>query len=381
MAIVNRSRLLAGIALGTVLAWTCAVQAAEAASPTAAVADAITVTPDQRLARGCRPWTPKGLSFYGRLVPRGWKTDPGTVNATESYSSWTVEAVQWLGGDTLRLQVGLPFLDPASPQAAAGYLDDVRAAVEAARRQGLAVILSMQWEGRTNVKPVEMRPHDSTLRAWRAIAPAFAGDPGVMFELFNEPASPRPPPPWAWRDWHDGHQAVIDALRAMGVRNVLLVDGLDGARDFRGAPPLVDPLRQLAYAIHPYLGADLRTAADYDAHFGAFAQSHAVVATEWAFLATHCASGDAGSSAGLLDWLASRRIGVIGYGADDKAGRLLRGGPARAFRLTTFEGRACTDPEAGFGEQLRRTFVRERDQDERAPPLSRGDCQGAPSAR
>jgi hypothetical protein len=362
--------------LSAALVATPGVRAATAASSPdpAAADDAITVTADQRLAKGCRPWTPRGLSFFGRLVPQGWQTDPGTMRAQQAFSSWTVDAVKWMGGDTIRLQIGLPFLDPQSPEATPGYLDEVREAVRMARRAGLVVILSMQWEGRTHVKPVEMIPGASTLRAWRVVGPAFADDPGILFELFNEPASPSAPGPGFWRAWHDGHQAVIDALRALGARNVLVVDGLNGARTFDGAPALQDPLGRLAYGLHPYLAADMAAPADFDRRFGRFAASHAMIATEWSHEVRACGAADGEAAARLLDYLDARRIGLVGYGADEAAGRLLRTGGGTDFRATTFDGHRCEDHDAGPGELVRRSFARAAAADARESPLPRAVC-------
>ena len=345
-----------------------ALAALLAAAPALAQAagDAVTVADGRQLLRDCRPWTPRGLSFFGRLVPRGWKTDNGTMAARDGFSRWVVDAVRAFGGDTLRLQVGLPFLDPRSPAYDEAYLDDVRQAVAMARSTGLVVVLSMQWEGRTGVKPVEMLPRDSALRAWQRLGPVFAKDGGVLYELFNEPASPPQPGPGFWRGWQDGHQAIIDMLRAAGARNTLVVDGLNGARLLQGAPELRDPLGRLAYGTHPYAGPDLASPAQWDEHFGRFAQSHAVIVTEWSHLPRDCGVADGATVDRFVDYLATHRIGLIGYGIDEANGGRLARREGGTVVPKTFDG-ACQAFTTGPGAALRRLFARTAEADARAP--------------
>ena len=77
-------------------------------------------------------------------------------------------------------------------------------------------------------------------------------------------------------------QGLIDALRAAGAENVLLVDGLQFARNLAGAPPLDDPLGQLGYAVHPYLGRHNQTPRAVGRRsWAASPATHPVMATEW----------------------------------------------------------------------------------------------------
>jgi len=174
---------------------------------------AVSVADGKQLLRDCRPWVPTGLSFYGRLIPSRWDSDPDTLQARDSFGQANMDLVRQFGGDAVRYQIGMPFLDPKSPQYRPGYLDEVAAAVQLARRDGFVVFLSMQWQGRTRVRAVETMPGASALRAWQAIAPRFSRDQGVVFELFNEPDSGTRPDPQTWELWRAGHQAIIDALR------------------------------------------------------------------------------------------------------------------------------------------------------------------------
>ena len=328
----------------------------------------------RQLLRDCKPWVPHGLSFFGRLVPSQRQADPSTAAARERYSATTIGLARAIGADVVRLQIGLPFLDPQSPEYDKDYLGEVKDAVAQARRAGFSVIVSLQWEGRTGVKPVEMQPKASALRAWMAVAPAFAGDLGVAFELFNEPVSPAEPGPGQWDVWRVGHQALIDALRRSGVRNLLIADGQHGAQRLEGAPALVDPLGQLAYSVHPYFGQEDNSPQGWDARFGRFAATHPVIVTEWGHAARQCERGGADQVAQLLDYLAARRIGVVVYGADEVHSRVLRWQDDQPV-WSSYRGRPCNGAAAGPGELLRTWFERAERDAARSPALAPAACE------
>ena len=90
-----------------------------------------------------------------------------------------------------------------------------------------------------------------------------------------------PRTPAEWGPWQEAMQAMIDALRRRGRENVLLVPGTQFSRSLAGAPPLDDPLGQLGYAVHPYLGPHNQTRAQWEKKFGDFARTHPVMATEF----------------------------------------------------------------------------------------------------
>lgn len=317
----------------------------------------VRVKDGRELLRDCVPWVPLGLSFFGRLTPRGWPTDESAVQARDKFGPWTVDAVKWMGGDVLRLEVGLPFVDPGSPQFSAPYIEEIKQAVAMARGAGLSVILCLQYQGRTNVKPVEYVPAGSTRRAWRQLGPVFAGDLGVIYEIFNEPVSKPQPDAKRWKEWQEGHQAVIDDLRAARIRNTVLVAGLYGSHTFLGAPVLQDPTGQVAYAVHPYLRENYNTPADWDAAFGDFAKTHAMIATEWGMSRNACEFGNEATAQQLLAYMEKLGIGVVLYGADEEFSRLLKR-DGKGFRLTSFANKACDAPGAGPGEVIKPYFDR-----------------------
>lgn len=339
----------------------------------------------RQLVRDCKPWVPRGLSLFGRLIPKSWRSDPGTVAARDAFGPATLELARAIGADVVRLQIGLPFLDPESPRHDPAYLGELKDAVAMLRQAGFSVILSMQWQGRTGVKPAETVPAASALRAWRVVGPAYAADLGIAFELFNEPTGALPPTAQDWAAWQAGHQAVIDALRRGGARNLLIVNGLHGAQWLDGAPALVDPLRQLAFAVHPYFGTQVpaggaarRTEESlvnvWERRFGRFARSHPVIATEWGHAAKHCAAGGESQVESLLEYLHERRIGVIAYGVDEQQNRLLLRTEGGRPVWSNFRGKSCDAQGAGPGEMLRALFEQQAREAQRAEALAPAVC-------
>src|SRR5690606_20189866 len=206
------------------------------------------------LLRDGKRWYPKGMTFFGRLIPDGHKSDNSTLYAQRRFGQEYMDALKWLGGDTVRLQIGLPFLDPKSDYFDPAYIEQVADAVNLARDNGMTVILSMQWQRRVNVPGGEKKmPGESTLRAWEYTAPKFRTDKGVMYELFNEPTTGKNPSRNQWMRWQTGHQEIVDLIRSKKIQNVLIVDGPAEGKILSEDYLIDDPLNKTVYAIHPRL--------------------------------------------------------------------------------------------------------------------------------
>ena len=90
------------------------------------------------------------------------------------------------------------------------------------------------------------------------------------------------------------------------------------SRSLDGAPPLDDPLDQLGYAVHPYLGKHNQTRAQWDKKFGDFARTHPVMATEFNAHAGggYCRPELAEQAEALLAYLHEKRIGLVAWALD-----------------------------------------------------------------
>jgi len=267
--------------------WLAAVALALCVVATAGAADAVgSVTVEgSRFYRDGAPWVAEGVTLVGLVSPAGLVANKATYAAArKSFGPGMLGQAKRFGADLVRFQVSQTGLDPKSKGYDAHYRDEVASAVTLARKSGLNVIVSMQWQGVSGKREAGM-PSAATLRAWNAILGGFAKDKGVLLEIFNEPEL-RGIRPNDWAEWQDSMQPLIDGLRAAGSQNVLLVGGAQFARSFIGAPSLSDPLGELGYAVHPYLGEHNQTRGQWEKKFGAFASKHPVMATEFNSSAT-----------------------------------------------------------------------------------------------
>jgi hypothetical protein len=113
-------------------------------------------------------------------------------------------------------------------------------------------------------------PDDNSLTFWRDAARTFRNEPGVLFDLYNEPHNVT----WdAWKNggmvmdngptvrhptrYHTpGMQEMLDTVRAQGAKNLIVCGGLDWAYDMSGflkGYTLNDPYGNgVIYANHTY---------------------------------------------------------------------------------------------------------------------------------
>ena len=151
----------------------------------------------------------------------------------------------------------------------------VKEIVELCASKGCYIILDLHWsdcgEWGVNIGQHSM-PDENSLAFWKDLAPIYANHPAVIYDLYNEPHdvswdvwlsggtvtdrpnTPRRGPPRTYRAV--GMQALLDAVRATGAKNVVIAGGLDWAYDFSGilaGRQLKDPSGNgVIYANHAY---------------------------------------------------------------------------------------------------------------------------------
>ena len=139
---------------------------------------------------------------------------------------------------------------PWQKQATGGipYRQLVDAAIDAANTRGAYLVLDLHCFG---------PPTDDAIKFWKDAAVRYKNNPGVIFELWNEPHS------MSWKVWRDGGllnsaenghtdlnakennqtdddestpgmQALVDAVRSTGARNLIIAGGLDWGYDLSG---------------------------------------------------------------------------------------------------------------------------------------------------
>ncbi len=187
--------------------------------------------------------------------------DAGMIAAMKS---WAINAVRvplnedcWLGTNASAAYSG------------ARYRTIVAAYVRALRRAGLYVVLDLHWAapGHTRASSqLPMADADHGPAFWRSVAGTFRHEDGLVFDLFNEPYG------IGWSCWlhgcriparsgapayaSAGMQSLVDAVRASGARQPLLLGGLDYASDDAGwlAHAPHDPAHALIASEHNYGG-------------------------------------------------------------------------------------------------------------------------------
>ncbi|MFD7735110.1 glycoside hydrolase family 5 protein [Kitasatospora phosalacinea] len=283
---------------------------------------------------GGRPVALRGVNRVGGeyACVQGWglwdgPTDDASVAAMRE---WRVNAVRLpLNEDCWNGAPGVPaeFSGPAYARAVREYADRLQ-------RHGITPVLSLLWgtgryTGPSSACPDERAlclkpmPDEGAVRFWSTLARAFP-ERTVLFDLYNEPFPDRAmDPETAWRCWREGAdacaagipgyravglQTLVDAVRATGAENLLLVAPQRWANDLSGwaRHHPEDPRRNLAVSWHAYPTNSIAAQACWNSVV-------APVAAAWPLVATELGEYDCAGAfvRGAARWL--DRNGADGY--------------------------------------------------------------------
>jgi hypothetical protein len=185
---------------------------------------------------------------------QGWGFFDGPVNqaAVTAMKAWHINAVRvplneacWNAESYVN-----------SKYRGVSYRKAVEAYVSLLNRNGLVVILDLHWSDGTYAESSCMtaraecqKPMPDTAESvpfWRSVAATFKNDDSVVFDLFNEPypgSAPGATESEAWHCWrYGGHcagisysvagmQTLVNAVRAAGAKNVIMLGGLGYSSD------------------------------------------------------------------------------------------------------------------------------------------------------
>ncbi|WFE97573.1 cellulase family glycosylhydrolase [Micromonospora sp. WMMD987] len=233
-----------------------------------------------------------------------WDSGPVDQASVNAMKTWNIHAVRlplneecWLGLN-------------GSPGGAA-YQQGVKDYVNLLVANGINVILDLHWtwggypdspewhckdEHATCQKPMPDARYAPQF--WTGVANTFKGNDAVVFDLFNEPY-PDMPAEWnktlGWQCLRDGGtcaglpyevagmQDLVDAVRATGATNLLMIGGLEWANDMREwltyRPD--DPLDNLAASWHAYSFNACASESCWDSQIAPLAQQVPVVIGEF----------------------------------------------------------------------------------------------------
>ena len=279
----------------------------------------------------------RGVQIVGLVAPTSYLWGK-YIAAGQHFGLPELQAAVADHANLIRFQVSEYGLDPANPEYSPSYVTSIENGVEMARSLGLYAIVSLQSESAAGLVASANRcplPDAGALSAWNDLASMFGDDPGVMFELYNEPGLGTTAA--AWSTWLNGGpvvygsqigqsctavgmQQLINQIRADGAGNVIVVPALGGETNLAGMPSLSDPTNpsnpQLAYGVHyPNLATGINA---WDKAFGNFSAKAPVIITEWdgAGITGGCTANTPAQDEELLAYLASKRISLVGFAFD-----------------------------------------------------------------
>jgi endoglucanase len=245
---------------------------AAAAEPVRAIA----VSGNQLVSSAGEPVVLRGADTSG--TEYACVSEKSIFDGSEEASPSSIAAMQSWGFNAARVELnescwlGVQGVKPA--YSAHAYQVAIEQYVDALNAAGMYVILDMHFSSTGGAKKAtrqEPMPDERYAPAfWSSVAESFKGNPAVIFELFNEPYPNRnTDSEAAWRCDLDGSaggtckgfdyqaagmQQLLDAVRATGASNAVMVGGPQYAGDLdkwlQYEP--VDPLHQLAASIHIY---------------------------------------------------------------------------------------------------------------------------------
>lgn len=233
-----------------------------------------------------------------------WDNSPVDQASVDAMKTWNIHAVRvplneecWLGVN------GTP--------GGATYQQGIKDYVNLLVANGITPIVDLHWtwgayttgpdwhckdEHATCQKPMPDAKYAPQF--WTGVANAFKGNDAVVFDLFNEPY-PDLASDWdktlAWQCLRDGGmctgipyevagmQDLVDAVRATGATNILMIGGLEWANDLRQwlAYEPTDPLHNLAASWHAYSNNACASVSCWDSQVAPVAQQVPIVLGEF----------------------------------------------------------------------------------------------------
>ncbi len=194
--------------------------------------------------------------------------------------------VRNMGANVVRVPV--PAFDYA--RAPATYQAQLAAIVGWIRSEGAYALID--W----HVVDDPSRYQKEAIAFWKAAARRYRGDPGVIYEIANEPTGV------GWTEVKQYAREVLATIRDLDTATVVVVGTQEWSRwtKYAAEDPLTDdskgrPVRNIMYTYHGYAGTH-----GMDGDLAGVLQKIPVFATEWGVSE---ASGD-----GVQNWQASRRF-------------------------------------------------------------------------
>lgn len=256
---------------------------------------------------------------------QGWGIfdGPSDSAAIAAIAGWKANAVRVPLNETCWLGIN----GVTAAYAGANYQQAIVDYVGRLNAAGLYVILDLHWAAAGTAIALTQTPmanRDHSPEFWRQVATTFKDNGRVLFDLFNEPyPDNNTDTPEAWRCWAEGGtctgmsyqaagmQELVDAVRATGATNVIMLGGIEyaaGLSGWLGHKPS-DPTGNLVAAWHIYNGSWCAAEACWDSTAAPVANAVPLVLGE-------LGQDDGGSDFvdRLMDWMDARGGSYLAWG-------------------------------------------------------------------
>jgi endoglucanase len=291
-------------------------------------------------------WVPHGANWpsFEYACSQGWaySQDDDTAAAAAAMASWGINTVRlplnqncWLGSDS------------SDYGTASGYRAAVAAWVSILNAHGMVVILDLHWSAPAGQHALGQWPmaDAGSDTFWTSVATAYAGNPSIIFDAFNEPYSTGSFA-LTWDCWENGGcqaplvttgqvpitgagagtytvagmRQLVAAIRAGHAAQPIMLGGLNYSNDLSGWLAHKPADSQLIASWHNYPGQSScgYTAACWNAATFSVAASVPIITGEFGET-----DGGNASMTAYMDWADAHGIGYLPWAwwnADDVSG-------------------------------------------------------------
>jgi endoglucanase len=240
---------------------------------------------------------------------------PTDQEAVDALVSWNVNYV------VINLNESCWLGNRGAEVAGRRYRNTVARWVHLLTANGMIVELRYMWttDGRPNMTNRRYSP-----RMWASVARRFKSNGDVVFGLLSEPyPMGNSSGAAAWRCWRDGWcstpfgpaagmQELIDAVRAAGAGNVILLSGVGHGTNLNRFLDYVprDPLGRVVAAVHVYPFGHCASLACWNAQFSPIIREMPLVAGEVGEEATGC---DGSYVQRFMRWADAHGVGYVAW--------------------------------------------------------------------
>ncbi|HSX09332.1 MAG TPA: glycoside hydrolase family 5 protein [Candidatus Saccharimonadales bacterium] len=176
---------------------------------------------------------------------------PSDEVSIQAMKTWNITAIRVPLNEDCWLGINGAKVDSSTYQKA------IRNYVTLLNQHQIYVILDLHWNapGDTlSTSQQNMADRDHSIDFWKSVAATFKGNNNVLFDVYNEPHD------ISWDCWKNGcdnyagMQQLVDAVRSTGANNVIMLGGLNWAKDLSGwyANRPTDPKNNLVASWHMY---------------------------------------------------------------------------------------------------------------------------------